>query len=199
MPSLHPPGPSSGSQASRTRRGYTLVQLMVVVVIAAVAIYFMTTILMNTQNAFSSGVTTETAQATAVRIANEVAAELKDAILPTMYTCSYCKNHISFQKNLGHDAAGNVIASNWIYYWYQWNDSYYDPGVGEGKVVRWENGRWGPIGQGVKATNPDTGLPGFCITRSGNAVTVSVTVELKDNQNKPVRYTATTTVTPLTQ
>jgi hypothetical protein len=174
---------------------------MVVVTVSMAAIYFITTFLLNTQNAFSAGVTTETAQATAVKAANEIAAEIKDAVLSTLYVCSYCKNHVSFQKNAGHDpVTGAVIPGSWTYYWYQWNypGSYYG-GVGEGSLIRWMDGQWGPVAHFIKSTNPDTGLPGICITRNGNAITVSVTVEMKDRQEKPVRYTATTTVTPLTQ
>lgn len=203
-PNPSPPrigGPVAGAPARRPspRAGFTLIQLMLVVAIASMAIYFITTILLNTQNAFSTGVTIETAQSNAARIANETAAELKDAILSSVYCCSYCKNHISFQKNLGHDATtGAVTPSTWIYYWYQWN--YVGSGtVGEGKIIRWQDGLQTTVGQAVKATNPETGLPGFCITRNGSAFTVSVTVEMKDQQDKPIRYTASTSACPLTQ
>ena len=189
-----------------SRAGFTLIQLMIVIAIASMAIYFMTTILMNAQNAFSTGVTVETAQGNAVRTANGIAAELKDAVLSSVYACSYCKNHISFQKNLGHDpVTGAVQRSTWIYYWYQWNytgTGYTDwtgSTTGEGKIVRWQDGVTTTVGQSVKATSPETGLPGFCVTQNGTAFTVSVTVEVKDNRDKPIRYTATTSACPFTQ
>jgi len=185
--------PQRGTRPPRTT-GYTLIELMVVVGIAALLIAAVTVILLNSQAAFSTGVTIETVQATTTRLVNQVAGELKDASIASLGS-PYNSNSISFRKNLGQ-SGGVVTLSSVITYAYQTNS---DTKLGDGKLVRTQDSASTTIGTYVKSTNPDTSLPGFCVTKNGSQITISVTAQQTDTQGRVVRYTAATSVCPMTQ
>jgi type II secretory pathway pseudopilin PulG len=183
------------AQPLRARSGYTLIELMVVSVIVIVLVTAVATILVNSQNAFSTGSTIETVQATAYRLANDIASELKNAKLSTLSPSQPSNStSISFQKVLGYtDGVSNT--STLITYAYQTNS---DPKLGNGRLVRTQDSKSVTQGNFIRALNPDTGLPGFCVTRNGNSLTVSVTVEQSDVRGLAIRYASTTTVCSFT-